>query len=111
MNKKRASLQYNTNTNNNYLRRCSVPLMNVNTIKMNFTKLYDDKNVNLENENEKEEHYEYYRILEIQKNEHFGDILMFLNKRTPLRVKVKSRKADLFFPIDNDSLIVFNLFN
>ena len=104
MNKKRASLQYNTNTNNNYLRRCSVPLMNVNTIKMNFTKLYDDKNVNLENENEKEEHYEYYRILEIQKNEHFGDILMFLNKRTPLRVKVKSRKADLFYLQKKDAI-------
>ena len=39
----------------------------------------------------------YVRILCIRNNEHFGDVLMFLEKRSPLRVRVKSKKAELFF--------------
>ena len=35
------------------------------------------------------------RIIEIRKNEHFGDALMFLNERSPLVVKVKSKTAEL----------------
>ncbi len=39
---------------------------------------------------------QYIKIIEIRKNEHFGDILMFLNKRSPLSVKVKSKYCELF---------------
>ena len=39
---------------------------------------------------------QYVKIIEIRKNEHFGDILMFLNKRSPLSVKVKSKYCELF---------------
>ena len=101
---KRSSLQFNNSIHNNSLRRSSVPIEN---IKMKINQNLYDENDNSENENinEKEEdYYEYYRILEIQKNEHFGDILMFLNKRSPLRVKVKSRKADLFYLKKNEAI-------
>ena len=37
------------------------------------------------------------RILDIRKNEHFGALLMFLNKRSPLTLRVKTKKAELFF--------------
>ena len=37
------------------------------------------------------------RILDIRKNEHFGALLMFLNKRSPLSLRVKTKKAELFF--------------
>ena len=36
-------------------------------------------------------------IINLRKNEHYGDILMILNERSPLNVKVKSKKAELFF--------------
>jgi hypothetical protein len=36
------------------------------------------------------------KILQIRKNEHFGDVLMFLNRPSLLRVRVKSKFADLF---------------
>ena len=36
-------------------------------------------------------------IIYLRKYEHFGDILMILNERSPLTVKVKSKKAELFF--------------
>ena len=39
----------------------------------------------------------YVKILCIRKNEHFGDVMMFLEKRSPLRVRVKTKKAELFF--------------
>ena len=39
---------------------------------------------------------QYVKIIEIRKNEHFGDILMFLNRRSPLSMKVKTKNAELF---------------
>ena len=39
----------------------------------------------------------YVKILGIRENEHFGDVLMFLEQRSPLRVRVKSKKSELFF--------------
>lgn len=47
---------------------------------------------------------EYLKILEIRKNEHFGDILMFLNQRSPLSVKVRSKVAELFFLKKTDAV-------
>ena len=37
------------------------------------------------------------KIIDLRKNEHFGDILMILNEKSPLTVKVKSKRAELFF--------------
>jgi hypothetical protein len=36
------------------------------------------------------------KIVNIRKNDHFGDVLMFLNRPSILRVRVKSKLADLF---------------
>ena len=73
--------------------------------KLNYLCGNDNENEKQsENEKNEEDKFQYYRILEIQKNEHFGDILMFLNKRSPLRVKVKSRKAELFYLKKNDAI-------
>ena len=51
-----------------------------------------------------EDNVQRFRILEIRKNEHFGDILMFLNQRSPLCLKVKSKKAELFYLNKADAL-------
>ena len=47
--------------------------------------------------NEKDNNKKAIRIIDLRKNEHFGDILMILNEKSPLTVKVKSQKAELFF--------------
>ena len=39
----------------------------------------------------------YMNVINLRKNEHYGDIFMILNERSPLTVKVKSKKAELFF--------------
>ena len=49
-------------------------------------------------------HQQYVKLIEIRRNEHFGDILMFLNKRSPLSVKVKSKFAELFLLKKTDAV-------
>ena len=63
-----------------------------------------EENDEEERKEEDDENIQYYKILDIRKNEHFGDILMFLNKRSPLRVKVKSRTAELFYLNKKDAI-------
>ena len=52
----------------------------------------------------KKSNVQNYKILEIRKNEHFGDILMFLNQRSPLNLRVKTKKAELFFLNKTDAI-------
>jgi len=44
------------------------------------------------------------KILCIRDNEHFGDVLMFLEERSPLQVRVRSKKCELFFLKKIDAL-------
>jgi len=70
-------------------------LMNLSTLKTMVTNYKSDfgrKIFNDKDKNKKE-----IRIIDLRKNEHFGDILMILNEKSPLTVKVKSKKAELFF--------------
>ena len=67
-------------------------LMNMNTMNSSYNsefgqKIYSDKYA------KKKE----IKIIDLRKNEHFGDILMILNEKSPVAVKVKSKKAELFF--------------
>ena len=55
-------------------------------------------------EKEEKENIQYFRILEIRRNEHFGDILMFLDQRSPLSLRVRSKKAELFFLNREDAI-------
>ncbi len=55
-------------------------------------------------EEEPEYYYQNFKILDIRKNEHFGDVLMFSNERSPLCAIVKSRKAELFYLKKADAL-------
>ena len=46
---------------------------------------------------EEKENIQYFRILEIRRNEYFGDVLIFFDEKSPLRLRVKSKKAELFY--------------
>ena len=46
---------------------------------------------------EEKENITYVKIICIRENEHFGDVFMFLEQRSPLRVRVRSVKCELFF--------------
>ena len=67
-------------------------LMNLTTLNSNYRTEIGKQIFNNQYENKKE-----IKIIDLRKNEHFGDILMILNEKSPLTVKVKSKKAELFF--------------
>ena len=53
--------------------------------------------LNGENEEEVDQgNHQFLHILDVLKNEHFGELYMFLNKPCPLSLRVKSKKVDLF---------------
>ena len=64
--------------------------------RLNTSTTFGNKQTNSENQQENIK-LRYIRILCIRENEHFGDVMMFLEQRSPLRVRVKSKKCELFF--------------
>ena len=56
------------------------------------------------------EHTEDIRIIEIRKNEHFGDALMFLNERSPLIAKVRTRNAELLILRKMEAIEIYSVY-
>ena len=77
-----------------------------NTLNKNLTNNEIDTQTiqELKKENPKTFEVQYVKIIEIRRNEHFGDVLMFLNKRSPLSVKVKTKISELFLLQKTDAL-------
>ena len=71
---------------------------------------FDIINNNFIEETEEDEIIEYQnlKILDIRKNEHFGEILMLSNERSPLIAVVKSKKAELFYLNKKDAIDISN---
>ena len=67
-------------------------LMNFNSMNTNYRGDFAKQIFKEKYDNKKE-----IKIIDLRKNEHFGDILMILNEKSPVAVKVKSKKAELFF--------------
>ena len=74
-----------------------------------FSNTFGNKQTISDKEKEKEE-IRYVRILGIRKNEHFGDVMMFLEQRSPLRVRVKSKKSELYFLKKMDAIKISTSF-
>ena len=60
--------------------------------------------LNGENEDLEQGNHQFLHILDILKNEHFGELYMFLNKPCPLSLRVKSKKVDLFLLRKKDAI-------
>jgi len=54
------------------------------------------------------ENYEVIKIFDIRKNEHFGDVHMFLKRPSPFTLKAKSRIAELLLLKKNDAVSISN---
>ena len=72
-----------------------------------YEELNEQKHINGKQEKVR---VEFVKILEIRKNEHFGDILMFLDRRSPLTVRVKSSKTELFYLEKTDAVEIASTF-
>ena len=69
------------------------------------------KNKESEKEKEKEKKKKYIQILILRENEHYGIINIFLNKRSTLCAKVKSKKAELLLLNKNDVVEISNCYS
>ena len=76
-----------------------ISLLNLTTKKSNTIKL-----------EEKPCHKKQIKIIELRNNEHFGDVLMILNEKSPVTIKVKSKKAELLFLPKTDATEISNLY-
>ena len=78
-------------------------LMNFSSFNTIFYPEFGSKCFDADPNNKKE-----IKIIDLRKNEHFGDILMILNEKSPLTVKVKSKKAELFFLEKTEAIEISN---
>ena len=56
------------------------------------------------------ENIEDIKIIEIRKNEHFGDALMFLNERSPLIAKVRTKNAELLMLRKMEAIEIYSVY-
>ena len=79
-------------------------------------KTFDDTALhNLFNKSEetiiyKNDNTEDIKIIEIRKNEHFGDALMFLNERCPLVAKVRTKTAELLILRKIEAIEIYSIY-
>ena len=69
-----------------------------------------DYGENEQKSNFSEDNNKFLKILNIYKNESFGIIYVFLNKQSPLTLRVKSRKAELFLLRKYDAFSISMLY-
>jgi hypothetical protein len=67
----------------------------INAFKVKNEHVFDNNNLELIY-SDLQEGMKYLKILTFRRNEHFGDVLMFLNQPSPVVLKVKTKFADLF---------------
>ena len=82
-------------------------LMNLNSVNENNRTIFEKQFFNAKDNNNKKA----LRIIDLRKNEHFGDVLMILNEKSPLTVKVKSKKAELFFLQKTEAIEISNRYS
>ena len=80
----------------NLYSRSSLNMSNVNKKDIKSIITNEQGNEEIQKHQNTNSNYIYLKILDIRKNEHFGALLMFLNKRSPLSLRVKTKKAELY---------------
>ena len=92
----------------------NIPTINQTKIEdKNFYVSYFDLTTKKSNTIKLEEkpcHKKQIKIIELRSNEHFGDVLMILNEKSPVTIKVKSKKAELLFLPKTDATEISNLY-
>ena len=89
--------------------RNNIKMTDIHNLDTFFVTKIEESDSNSESENICE-NIEYIRILEIRKNEHFGDALMFLNERSPLIAKVRTRNTELFILRKMEAIEIYSVY-
>ena len=82
----------------------------LNYLTLGATSTFMNNRHSIKKENIENKSIHNLKVLDIRKNEHFGETLMFLNERAFLTAKVKSKKAELFFLKKEEVIKIFSNF-
>jgi len=110
---KESIIQYlnRNNEKNKNINQSNYNIFNTTYGSMNTTcSFLQNHKTTIKNDKKDNKNTHYLKVLDIRKNEHFGETLMFLNERSFLTVKVKSKKAELFFLKKEEVIKIFNAF-
>ena len=83
--------------NSSFLNQQNYSINYTNSFHVRLSMMEKERKEREEKEIERKKNLTYVKIIGIRENEHFGDVLMFLEQRSPLRVRVRSAKCELFF--------------
>ena len=72
-------------------------LKNSPSFKNRITMIENEKKEREKMELQRKKNITFVKIVRIRENEHFGDVLMFLEQRSPLRVRVRTKKCEMLF--------------
>ena len=75
-----------------------------NSLINSFNKIYSQKNKTVMEIVLNSNNIKYLKVICIRKNEYFGDVLMFLNERSPFYVKVRSKNTELIYLNKTDAI-------
>ena len=83
-----------------------------NKEKVNFGEEVLNSSLSNENNNNEDnkDNIEDIKIIQIRKNEHFGDALMFLNERCPLIAKVRTKTAELLILRKMEAIEIYSIY-
>jgi hypothetical protein len=85
-------------------------LTNTNTKTATYLSMKEDEE-SLYNESDDDgAEIEDINIIEIRHNEHFGDALMFLNEKCPLKVKIKTKTAELLILKKMEAIEIYSIY-
>lgn len=85
-------------------------IFDISTFSTTSSFLNQRKITTIKNEKKEDKNKHYLKVLDIRRNEHFGETLVFLNERAFLTAKVKSKKAELFFLNKEEIIKIFSSF-
>jgi len=98
---------FNTNKNQNNKKKLISLDQSLRSI---LTGSLENEEISISNIENKEIKMDDIKIIEIRKNEHFGDALMFLNEQCPLFAKVRTNKAELLILRKMEAIEIYSIY-
>ena len=83
--------------------------INTNTTNTTLVSIKDEEETSFI-ENYDKSDFKDINIIEIRTNEHFGDALMFLNEKCPLKVRVRTKKAELLILKKMEAIEIYSIY-
>ena len=85
-------------------------LTNTNTNTATYLSMKEDEESLYNEIDDDGAEIEDINIIEIRHNEHFGDALMFLNEKCPLKVKIKTKTAELLILKKMEAIEIYSIY-